>query len=631
VTVLQAVGAFRALFVAFILLSLAPTGARAAPYADVVMDARSGEILHATNAESRLHPASLTKMMTLYIAFEAVRMGEITLDTMVTISPKAAAEPPSKLGLRAGQQIQLRYLIRAAAVKSANDAATAIGEAIGGSEAAFARRMNRTAKALGMTRTTFKNAHGLTEEGHLSTARDMTILGRHLLYDYPQYYNIFSRRSADAGVAPVNNTNRRFLDAYEGADGIKTGYTRAAGFNLVASAERGRERIIATVFGGTSTANRNARMAELLDLGFSRAPNRVALNRPALPRYEGLPEEPAAEVAVAEGAVPAGTAAGKIIRVSGAVAASPRPRPRGGAPAAAEPPPELIAAIESDVAAALADAVAADGAPAEGAVEAVVAEAAEAAGAAVAELAAPEAVAAADPAPEDPAAVAGEALAALSASAPVAAPEAAPEATPETAPGTAPEAAAGEPVALALAEVPPARPRPRPAALLAASAEAPVEAEDPVGEIAVAGAAPTAVAPAPAMTLAIAGTAPAEPAAPAADEPVLLASVAPVAPVAPDPVLRPEPEAAEVVTRLSTSGGRHSGVSLGRFATRTEAEKVLISTALADSASFMGGLRRVVQRGGGFEANFMGMSAEQAALACRRLVARGAECTTIGE
>ena len=207
----------------------------AAPYAAMVIDARTGEVLHSRNADARLHPASLTKMMTLYIAFEAVRQGEITLDTRVRISQNAANEPPSKLGLRAGQRIALRYLIRASAVKSANDAATAIGEAISGSEAAFARRMNRTAVALGMTRTNFRNAHGLTRSGHLSTARDMTTMGRRLHYDYPQYYNLFSRLSTDTSMGQVRNTNRRVLNAYRGADGIKTGYTNAAGWNLVAS------------------------------------------------------------------------------------------------------------------------------------------------------------------------------------------------------------------------------------------------------------------------------------------------------------------------------------------------------------------------------------------------------------
>ncbi len=294
---------------------IVPLSVAAAPYAAMVMDARTGEVLHSRNADTRLHPASLTKMMTLYIAFQAVENGEITLDTKVRVSKHAASEPPSKLGLKAGQRIELRYLIRASAVKSANDAATAIGEAISGSEAAFARRMTATAKALGMTRTTFKNAHGLTESGHMSTARDMTILGRHVLYDYPQYYNLFSRRSTHAGVKAVNNTNRRLLNAYKGADGIKTGYTRAAGFNLVASAERGRERIIATVFGGASTASRNARVAELLDMGFRRAPSRAPLRKPSKPKYiANLGEQPGAS--------------GKSTRLVGAVQKSLRPQAR---------------------------------------------------------------------------------------------------------------------------------------------------------------------------------------------------------------------------------------------------------------------------------------------------------------
>lgn len=268
-------------------LSFVPLQSQAAPYAAMVIDARTGEVLHSRNADSRLHPASLTKMMTLYIAFEAVRNGEITLDTPVRITKKASSEPPSKLGLRTGQTIAFRYLIRAAAVKSANDAATAIGIALSGSEAAFARRMTRTAKAMGMSRTTFKNAHGLTESGHMSTARDMTTLGRHLLYDYPEYYNLFSRTSTHAGIKTVPNTNRRLLAAYRGADGIKTGYTRAAGFNLVASAKRKNERIIATVFGGKSGASRNARVAELLDMGFRRAPSRAPIRKPARPAYAG--------------------------------------------------------------------------------------------------------------------------------------------------------------------------------------------------------------------------------------------------------------------------------------------------------------------------------------------------------
>ncbi len=307
------------------LFSFMPLQSVAAPYAAMVIDARTGEVLHSRNADTRLHPASLTKMMTLYIAFEAVRNGEISLDTQVRITKKASSEPPSKLGLRTGQRIAFRYLIRAAAVKSANDAATAIGIALSGSEAAFARRMTRTAKAMGMSRTTFKNAHGLTEAGHLSTARDMTTLGRHLLYDYPQYYNLFSRQSTHAGIKTVPNTNRRLLAAYKGADGIKTGYTRAAGFNLVASAKRKDERIIATVFGGKSGASRNARVAELLDMGFRRAPSRAPIRKPARPVYAG--NAGLGAVQVAQGGPPKKSlrpvlrpAAGSTVQIAGTVA-----------------------------------------------------------------------------------------------------------------------------------------------------------------------------------------------------------------------------------------------------------------------------------------------------------------------
>ncbi len=307
---------------------------KAAPYAAMVMDARTGEVLHSRNADTQLHPASLTKMMTLYIAFQAVERGEISLDDMVTITPLAANEPPSKLGLVTGQRIQFRYLIRAAAVKSANDAATAIGIALEGNEAAFARRMTATARAMGMTRTTFRNAHGLTESGHMSTARDMTILGRHIIYDFPQYYNIFSRRSTDAGVREVANTNRRFLNAYRGADGIKTGYTRAAGFNLVASAERGQERIIATMFGGSSTAARNARVAELLDMGFARAPATARLDRPS----------PVAPQGTGGATPPPGTTA-RTVRVNGLVSRSLRPHAR---PVEEQAPAELLV-VDSDV------------------------------------------------------------------------------------------------------------------------------------------------------------------------------------------------------------------------------------------------------------------------------------------
>lgn len=261
-----------------------PVAVIAAPFAAFVMDARTGKQIYGQNADTRLHPASLTKMMTLYMAFNAIERGQVRLDSKFLVSSHAASQPPSRLGLKPGQRIELRYLIRAAAVKSANDAATVIGEGLAGSESKFAAQMTQMARALGMNNTQFRNANGLTASGHFSTARDMTTLGRRLFYDFPQYYSIFSRRSADAGIATVSSTNKRFLDSYEGADGIKTGYTRAAGFNLTASAKRGSKRIVATVLGGTSTAHRNAVMAELLDTGFGKAPTRVREVKPAPPQ-----------------------------------------------------------------------------------------------------------------------------------------------------------------------------------------------------------------------------------------------------------------------------------------------------------------------------------------------------------
>ncbi|MEM7523498.1 MAG: D-alanyl-D-alanine carboxypeptidase family protein, partial [Pseudomonadota bacterium] len=253
----------------------------AAPYAAIVVDARDGKVLHSRSADRKLHPASLTKMMTLYLTFEAVRRGRLGLDQKVRISKRAARQVPSKIGLRAGSRVSIRDLIRATAVKSANDAAVALAEAVSGDEPQFAKAMTKRARELGMRNTTFRNASGLTAKGQLSTARDMATLGRALFYDFPQYYNLFGRRKTTAMGKTIHSTNRRLLRNYEGADGIKTGYTNAAGYNLVSSAQRGKKRVIAVVFGGRTSRSRNARVAELLDMGFARAPTNVASKRPA--------------------------------------------------------------------------------------------------------------------------------------------------------------------------------------------------------------------------------------------------------------------------------------------------------------------------------------------------------------
>jgi D-alanyl-D-alanine carboxypeptidase len=282
--------AFAAILVAAV--AAAAPDASARQYAAVVMDARNGEVLHARNADTRLHPASLTKMMTLYLVIEAVENGKLGLDQRVRVSRHAASQPASKIGFRAGQRVRIRDLIRSAAVRSANDSAVVLAEAVAGSEAAFARLMTERARDMGMSRTTFKNASGLTAQGHLSTARDMAILGRHVLYDYPEYYNLFGRRSTRAFGKTIWTTNK-LLGTYSGADGIKTGYTRAAGFNLVATAERGGERVLVSMFGGRSSASRNQEVARLLDMGFERAPRVAALVKPSMTAALSAPVPPA--------------------------------------------------------------------------------------------------------------------------------------------------------------------------------------------------------------------------------------------------------------------------------------------------------------------------------------------------
>lgn len=462
----------------------------AAPYAAFVIDARTGAVLHSENAETPLHPASLTKMMTLYVAFQAIQRGEITLDTEVRIPADAADEPPSRLGLREGQIIRLRYLLRAAAVKSANDAATAIGYAISGSEEEFAARMNATAAAMGMTGTHFLNMNGLTQDGHYSTARDMTILGRHLVYDFPQYYGLFSRRVADAGIHQVVNTNSRFLDQYEGADGIKTGYTVAAGYNLTASAERGEVRIIATVFGATSVADRTRRISDLLDIGFESAPAHAqvamaALDPSAVSQVQDVTTV-AAQIAASFEGTGGGPAVARTIRVSGSVPSAIRPLARGQAQPGMDA--AVLAALEANGAeAAIADALA------------------EALGM---------------PEPE----------------------------------GDAPDVAVEAP----------------PAEIIMTAAE---------------------IAPEAAPLIA---------------------------------------EAPEVVARVSTNGGGHWGVHLGNFNSRDAAERALLQAAVAEAGVLEGGVRRVLQQNGGYDANIVGLSQEAADQACRRLAARGTTCFMLG-
>jgi D-alanyl-D-alanine carboxypeptidase len=237
--------------------------ALAAPNAAIVVDAKSGKVLYSSNADAKRHPASLTKMMTLYMLFESIDSGKTSLKTRIKMSSRCAGQAPSKLGLKPGQTISARDATLSLVTKSANDVACAIGEHLGGSESAFARKMTVRAHALGMTKTTFRNASGLPDPAQVTSARDMALLGRALQEHFPSHYKFFSTRSFKWKGTTMANHNR-LLGRVEGVDGIKTGYTRASGFNLVSSVKRDNRQIIAVVLGGDTGKARDQRMASLI-------------------------------------------------------------------------------------------------------------------------------------------------------------------------------------------------------------------------------------------------------------------------------------------------------------------------------------------------------------------------------
>ncbi len=252
------------LFTLAVAISMFSTPAAAGPkYAGIVVDAKSGKVLYSEDPDGLRYPASLTKMMTLYLTFEALESGRISLDTQVPVSAHAAAEPPSKLGVRAGGSVSVDQAIRALVTRSANDIATALGEFVGGSEERFASLMTSKARALGMTRTTYRNANGLPNTAQMTTARDQARLGMALRQHFPQYYGYFSIRSFDFGRQTIGNHNR-LVGTVRGVDGIKTGYTRAAGSNLATSAQIDGRSIVAVVLGSRSSAARDATMRKLV-------------------------------------------------------------------------------------------------------------------------------------------------------------------------------------------------------------------------------------------------------------------------------------------------------------------------------------------------------------------------------
>jgi D-alanyl-D-alanine carboxypeptidase len=236
--------------------------------AALIVDGETGKVLYARNADDARHPASLTKMMTLYLLFDALKRGQVTLATSLPISAHAAAQKPTNLHLSSGDSLSVEVAIKAIVVRSANDVAVAIAEALGGTEGHFAEMMTTKARVLGMRNTFFHNASGLPDALQITTASDLAILARHLAYDYPQYFHYFSTPEfAFRGTNYVTHDN--LIGRYEGADGIKTGYTGASGFNLVSSVVRNNTHVIGVVMGGRTAHRRDKEMVRLLDNAFA--------------------------------------------------------------------------------------------------------------------------------------------------------------------------------------------------------------------------------------------------------------------------------------------------------------------------------------------------------------------------
>lgn len=236
-------------------------------YAAIVVDATTGEVMYAKRADSPRYPASITKVMTLYLTFEALAAGRIKLSDPVMMSPRAAAQAPTKLGIPAGDSITVETAMLSLATKSANDVAVALAEKLGGTESRFSAMMTLRAQELGMQNTRFVNASGLPDSRQISTARDIAILSRAIMRDYPQYYSLFSTKAFNFRGQSIRNHNG-MLNTMPGVDGIKTGYTNASGYNIAVSAVRGNRRLITVVLGAPSTASRNNNAQELMLTGF---------------------------------------------------------------------------------------------------------------------------------------------------------------------------------------------------------------------------------------------------------------------------------------------------------------------------------------------------------------------------
>ncbi len=317
-----------------------PGPAAAERYASIVVDAGSGRILHSRHIDAPRYPASMTKMMTLYMLFEAIDTGRLSLSSRLSVSARAAGQPPSKLGLKVGQTIAVQDAIRALMTKSANDVATVVAEALGQTEVGFARLMTRKARDLGMRSTSFRNASGLPNNGQKSTARDMAVLALSLMRHFPHHYHYFSTTRFSYN-GRTYGTHNNLMKRYAGADGLKTGYIRASGFNVAFSAIRDGRRLIGVVYGGRSARSRDDHMKELMDKGFGMVARASYVSNAGGDRIRVVarPDLPSADPPIPP-ALPPGKAAGTQVASLGTATI-----PDGVATLLARPKPEIETAM----------------------------------------------------------------------------------------------------------------------------------------------------------------------------------------------------------------------------------------------------------------------------------------------
>lgn len=273
--------ALKALSLAVIYLGITTAAAQATDTSSIVIDAKSGNVLYSNNAEELRYPASLTKLMTLYIAFNALEKGKLKFTDKLKVSNTAASRSPSKLGMPAGSYIDVKTLIQALIVKSANDCATVIAEALSPSEAEFAKLMTKTAHRLGMHNTTFKNASGLPNSAQKTTAKDLAILGAAIYHHFPQYYHMFSLTEFQYNGMTYKTHNYLLNDSL-GTDGMKTGYTAASGFNILTSAQQGKYRVIAVTMGHKKVKERDEDISKMMELSLQHMQKNSRINTATL-------------------------------------------------------------------------------------------------------------------------------------------------------------------------------------------------------------------------------------------------------------------------------------------------------------------------------------------------------------